>query len=260
MRAGRCWSGAGPVESSTSLERPRAVGQRRPARRACAARRRRRTSSSGRRRPAPASRSTPTTLAPDLGVEVARAARRACGELAQRAPPRTSAVSRTGGRRRPSCWISVASAGIEPGRGAADVGVVGPVGGPADEARRRRSTGATSVMSLRWVPPANGSLSDDLVAGLELVAERVDGGAPPTPASSRGARGCARPARAARPSAVNSAAEQSARSLMLGLNAARRSTAPISSAMPVEPGDQDLRAPPGRASSWSPSRRSPVTG
>ncbi len=35
------------------------------------------------------------------------------------------------------------------------------------------------------------------------------------------------------PSAVNRAAEQSARSLMLGLNAARRSTAPISSAMPV---------------------------
>ena len=35
------------------------------------------------------------------------------------------------------------------------------------------------------------------------------------------------------PSAVNSAAEQSARSLMFGLNAARRSTAPISSATPV---------------------------
>ena len=43
------------------------------------------------------------------------------------------------------------------------------------------------------------------------------------------------------PSAVNSAAEQSARSLMLGLNAARRSTAPISSATPVEPRDQDLQ-------------------
>ena len=35
------------------------------------------------------------------------------------------------------------------------------------------------------------------------------------------------------PSAVNSAAEQSARSLMFGLYAARRSTAPISSATPV---------------------------
>ena len=43
------------------------------------------------------------------------------------------------------------------------------------------------------------------------------------------------------PSAVNSAAEQSARSLMLGLNAARRSTAPISSATPVRRGDQDLQ-------------------
>ena len=40
------------------------------------------------------------------------------------------------------------------------------------------------------------------------------------------------------PAAVKSAAEQSARSLMFGLNAARRSTAPISSAMPVEPADQ----------------------
>ena len=35
------------------------------------------------------------------------------------------------------------------------------------------------------------------------------------------------------PSAVNSAAEQSARSLMFGLKAARRRTAPISSATPV---------------------------
>ncbi len=35
------------------------------------------------------------------------------------------------------------------------------------------------------------------------------------------------------PVAVKSAAEQSARSLMLGLNAARRRTSPISSAMPV---------------------------
>ena len=41
------------------------------------------------------------------------------------------------------------------------------------------------------------------------------------------------------PSAVNRAAEQSARSLMFGLNAARRSTAPISSAMPGQAGQQD---------------------
>ena len=60
------------------------------------------------------------------------------------------------------------------------------------------------------------------------------------------------------PSAVNSAAEQSARSLMFGLNAARRSTAPISSATPVEAGDEDCsaagsrsRGAPGRA----PARR-----
>ena len=43
------------------------------------------------------------------------------------------------------------------------------------------------------------------------------------------------------PPAVNSAAEQSARSLMFGLNAARRSTAPISSAIAGEPRDQDLQ-------------------
>ena len=43
------------------------------------------------------------------------------------------------------------------------------------------------------------------------------------------------------PSGVNSAAEQSARSLMLGLNAARRSTAPISSATPVSRRDEDLQ-------------------
>ena len=43
------------------------------------------------------------------------------------------------------------------------------------------------------------------------------------------------------PAAVKSAAEQSARSLMFGLYAARRSTAPISSAAPVEPRDQDLQ-------------------
>ena len=43
------------------------------------------------------------------------------------------------------------------------------------------------------------------------------------------------------PSAVNSAAEQSARSLMFGLNAARRSTAPISSATPSSRYDEHLQ-------------------
>ena len=43
------------------------------------------------------------------------------------------------------------------------------------------------------------------------------------------------------PPAVNSAAEQSARSLMFGLNAARCSTAPISSAIPGQPRDQHLQ-------------------
>ena len=43
------------------------------------------------------------------------------------------------------------------------------------------------------------------------------------------------------PAAVNSAAEQSARSLMFGLYAARRSTAPISSAAPVSREIEDLQ-------------------
>ena len=58
------------------------------------------------------------------------------------------------------------------------------------------------------------------------------------------------------PAAVNNAAEQSARSLMFGLNAARRSTAPISSAIDGSRETQDLqlgrvhvaRAPPTRRS------------
>ena len=49
------------------------------------------------------------------------------------------------------------------------------------------------------------------------------------------------------PSAVNSAAEQSARSLMFGLYAARRSTAPISSAIAGEPRRSAPAAPPDRA-------------
>ncbi len=44
------------------------------------------------------------------------------------------------------------------------------------------------------------------------------------------------------PSAVNRAAEQSARSLMLGLKAPRRSTAPISSATPVSRAMSTARA------------------
>ena len=43
------------------------------------------------------------------------------------------------------------------------------------------------------------------------------------------------------PDAVNSAAEQSARSLMLGLKAARRSTAPISSAIDASLRREDLQ-------------------
>ena len=47
-----------------------------------------------------------------------------------------------------------------------------------------------------------------------------------------------------RPSAVNTAHEESARSLMFGLNAARRSTTPISSAIPVRRASRIARSAP----------------
>ena len=135
--------------------------------------------------------------------------------------------------RRPSCGDLGRVGRHRARRHAAEVGVVGPVRGPADEpavdeARRdERDVVEVRAARERIVERRPGR------PGATSPPQRVDRGRAPTPASTRGAPGCARPARAARPSAVNSAAEQSARSLMFGLNAARRSTAPISSAMPV---------------------------
>ena len=134
-------------------------------------------------------------------------------------------------------------------RGAADVGVVGPVGHPADQPPVRRRHGATTVMSLRWVPPANGSFRMTWLARARRPSPNaVDGRRAPRPASSPRWTGMCSAWASSSPSAVNSAAEQSARSLMLGLNAARRSTAPISSATPVEPRRSRTAATPGRGS------------
>ncbi len=77
----------------------------------------------------------------------------------------------------------------------------------------------------------------------------------PRRASSRGARGCARPASTICPRASNSAVEQSRRSLMLGECAERISAAPISShaarSAPVKTcssiGSRVMRRPPRRA-------------
>ena len=106
----------------------------------------------------------------------------------------TSRVSRTGGMRRPSCWMSTASGGIDPGAmpprsawwarfGPADELVV-------NEARRH------DVTSFRCVPPAYGSFRTTWSPG-RSVAERIESGAR-TRASIRGAQECARPGRGAR--------------------------------------------------------------
>ena len=122
--------------------------------------------------------------------------------------------------RSPSWNISTASAGIEPGAMPPTSAWWARLAAQPTSRSRPTKHGATRVMSLRCVPPANGSLRMHLVAGAQRVHRRRRWRPPPTRASSRGARGCARPGRAARRRAVNSAAEQSARSLMLGLNAA----------------------------------------
>ena len=193
--AGCCWSAPAPVESSTSSKRPRAVGQ------------------VGERGPHPplavgdhlvegragqsrASRCTPDPVGAHLRVEVARSLvggpRRG-----EHAAARTSGVSRTGGMRRPSCWISVASAGIDPGAAPPRSAWWARL---ATQPTRRPSSsmaGATTVMSLRWVPPAKGSLRTTWSPGCDRSSRARRWRRPPRPASTRGAPGCARPAPAA---------------------------------------------------------------
>ena len=187
--------GPAPVESIDVVDRPRAVGHRAEGgahaplavvddlveRRA------------GRRA---ASRSTPTR-----SRRPARRDRRPAPPASaswRRTTARTPSLNSTGGMRSPSCWISVASAGIEPGRGAADVGMVGPIRSPSDEAAvdeaRRHERDVVQVRAT-----GERIVEDHLIArAASCVAERVDGRRAPTPASNRGGPGCARPARAAR--------------------------------------------------------------
>ena len=110
-------------------------------------------------------------------------------------------------------------------RGAADVGVVGAVGGERDQlaaGEQRRDHGDVGQVGAAAV----GIVEDPGAVG--LVRARRARRRPP-PASPRGARGCARPASPSRRAASNSAVEASRRSLMLAEWAERISTAPISS-------------------------------
>ena len=253
--AGRCarprrwWSAAAARAPSrrSRARRWRSTRRRaaRPGRRACGARRRRGPRRAA-RRPARPGGPRPTTLAPTWA---SMSPRRSSGvrEEATRIS-RTSGVKRTGGIRRPSCWISVASAGSEPG--AAPPRSAWWARLAAHPTRRPSSVwqGATRVTSLRWVPPAKGSLTMTCTPGSGCRARPRRWPHAPMPASSPGAPGCARPAPAGSPRRVNRAAEQSARSLMLGLNAARRSTAPISSATPVSRAISTARPAGSRAS------------
>ena len=221
--------GGGPAESSTSANVEAAVGQLARSPRACAARRsrgsRRATARSVERRGrARRTGRAPSSVGAALRVEIAapllRRARRG-DDPVDDLRRRTASAGAAGPPRR---WSARRAASTRARCRRRRRGARGSR--PTRRARRRRTHRRTSVRSLRWVPPANGSLSTS-------SARAPRWRSPPRPrrASSRGARGCARPGRGARPHAVNSAAEQSARSLMLGLNAARRSTAPISSAI-----------------------------
>ena len=184
-----------------------------------AARRRRCRSASSRRRAAP------TRLAASWAR---RSARRCSGWRICAASSLEQRVrrARDGGITTPSSASVVESAGIEPGRRAADVGVVGAAGGEAEQRAAASKTGETSVMSGRCVPPRYGSLRIQDRPGAWSRAERPRR---PRRASSRGGPGCARPASPSRRRASNSAVEQSRRSLMFAECAERNSTAPISS-------------------------------
>ena len=126
-----------------------------------------------RRRAASARRAAPTTLAPTWA---SRSPARSTGvRLLARRMARTPASS-THGRDAQALLLDLDGVGRHRARrGAADVGVVGPVGGPARRGGRRGGTGVTRVMSLRWVPPAKGSLTMTWCAGAR-VADAVDGG------------------------------------------------------------------------------------
>ena len=129
---------------------------------------------------------------------------------------------------RPSCQRSLDPAGIDPG----DIPPMSewcarvtayPTIAPS------MSTGLTSVMSGRCVPPAYGSLRIQTSPGRASpdITAATDSGIAPRCTGMCSA--CA----IIRPAASNSAAEQSRRSLMFEEYAPRTSTVPISSAIPA---------------------------
>ena len=175
MRTGCCWSASGAARVEHVLEPPRAVGQRPRARPACGARRRPAPRRRARRSPTRAASARRRRRWRRPGRRGRRPARPACGcwRGARRGPPASAA---TGGRRRPSCWISVASAGMEPGAA------------PPTSAWWARLAAQPTSRPSRWHgrhegdvvevgAAGEGVVDDDLVAGPDAVAERVDGGA-----------------------------------------------------------------------------------
>ena len=162
----------------------------------------------------------------------------------------TCPVSRVGGSRIPSSSMVVASGGIEPGAVPPTSAwwarfATQPTSAPS------RKTGATRVTSLRCVPPANGSFTITSSPGRGARSGENSASAACTDAGIDPRwTGMCSACTSRSPPAVNSAAEQSARSLMFGLEAARRSTAPISSATDAR---RDARI-------WSAAGSSSATG
>ncbi len=246
----RCWSGAGTEAVDHVGEPPGAVGQLAERRDACAARRSRAPRPAARRPAPPVARRRPRWPRP--GRRGRPRARRACASWPAPAPaPRR--VSSTGGIRSPSAKISMASAGIEPGAAPPTSAwwarvAAQPDQPVADEARRHHG----DVVEVGAA--GEGIVEDDLLARPDrrpspnrAMASATDAGIDPRCTGMFSAWA------SSSPSAVNTAAEQSARSLMLGLKAARRSTAPISSATPVSR-DSRICSEAGSRLTTSPSR------
>ena len=191
------WPGAaGRARSRSSRARPRRSTCRRGARRArpaCGARRRRHLVErrAGQRR-------QPLRRRPGwrhLRVEVARplVGRPRGGEHERADLGGAAAPAGCAGPPAGSRWRRPGSTPARRRRGRRG----GPGWPPSPRARPSSIAGATTVMSLRWVPPANGSLTHHLVARLHRRSRARRWRRPPTPASTRGGRGCARPGRAA---------------------------------------------------------------
>ena len=160
----------------------RRSGTRRRAGRAIAARRpalavvddlgehSRRAAASGRSR----SRATPSRFAPSCA---SRSPRRSSGVRdAATTSASTPAVQRTGGMRRPSWKISVASGGNDPGAIPPTSAWWARFAAHPSNVPSSANAGATNVMSFRWVPPANGSFTTIWSPGSSAVAARVDRG------------------------------------------------------------------------------------